>query len=150
MSSYCPIVSVCAPRARQPNSRSGKPRFTRPDYKIREKVDSKMTLYHKDFVERWHTFSLCEQLAHVGSEVSRALNWLEKQNAQFSMNAYERALELMDFTLSDPKNRTRAKELCRLRESLVDYFQGTNEFGSSPTLMRRYFDYFAFAARNSR
>jgi hypothetical protein len=24
---------------------------------------------------RWRTFSLMEQLAHVGSEVERALNW---------------------------------------------------------------------------
>ncbi len=99
---------------------------------------------------RWNTFSHCEQLAHVGSEVSRALNWPQKQNERFRLNAFERALELMDLTLDDPKNRTRARELCRLRESLVDYFQGTNEFGSTPADMRRYFDAFAYAARRNR
>lgn len=109
-----------------------------------------MTLYHKDLAERWKSFSLYEQLGNVGSEVSRALNWQEKQNPKRSITAYERALELMDFTLDDPKNRTRAKELCRLRESLVDYFQGDNEFGSTPDLMRRYFDFFALAARGNR
>ena len=39
--------------------------------------------------------------------------------------------------------------LARLREALLDYFVGENRFGSSEESWRRYFYYFAFAARSS-
>ena len=110
-----------------------------------------MTIQHTSLANgRWHTFSFCEQMANIGAEVGRGLNWLDKQNEKYSLNAYERALELIDFTLDDPKNISRARELCRLRESLVDFFQGSNEYGSTPALMRRYFDAFGYAARRDR
>jgi hypothetical protein len=61
-----------------------------------------------------------------------------------------RALELCDFTIADPKDRSRLKELCRVRECLVDYFCGTNEYGSSDELWRKYFFAFTYAARRNR
>ena len=86
-------------------------------------------------------------MANVGGEVERALGWREKGNPAYSHRAFERALELMDLTLEDPRNRSRAKELARGREALVDYFQGSNQFGSSPTLWRKYYGAFAYAVR---
>lgn len=110
-----------------------------------------MIMYHQTLADgRWLTFSFLEQMANVGSDVGRALNWRERGNEMQSRLAYERALELLDFTLSDPRNRGRLKEIARVRESLVDFFQGSNEYGSTPDLMRRYFDAFAFAARRDR
>lgn len=86
------------------------------------------------------------QLANVGSEVERALSWRSKGNIQYSQQAFLRGLELLDLTIADPKHRRRLKEIVRLREALLDFFLGDNEFGSAETSWRSYFYAFAHAA----
>jgi hypothetical protein len=88
-----------------------------------------------------------QQMANIGSEVSRALNWRQKKEIIFSKNAAARALELIDLSLSSCRILARLKEFARLRESLADYFFGINEFSSSDILWRKYFDSFSFIAR---
>lgn len=95
---------------------------------------------------RWQAFSLVEQLANVGSEVERALNWLDKPNPEYSRLAFLRALELLNLTIADPRHRHRLKELTRLREALLDFFLGDNAFRSSEKSWRSYFYGFAYAA----
>lgn len=95
---------------------------------------------------RWRTFSLMEQLANVGSEVERALNWLNKNNPEYSRLAFLRALELLGLTIADPRHRRRLKELTRLREALLDFFLGDNEFHSTEKSWRTYFYGFAYAS----
>ncbi|MDP2652597.1 MAG: hypothetical protein Q8Q08_01040 [Candidatus Omnitrophota bacterium] len=110
-----------------------------------------MIQQHKDLAAgRWNELSLMEQMANIGSEVERALNWRAKHNAEYSQKAFERALELMDLSLGNAKGLPRLKELSRAREALVDYFQGNNEFGSSDELWRKYFFHFTYAARRNR
>ena len=110
-----------------------------------------MTFQHKSLADgRWQTFSFVEQMANVGSEVERALNWKQRGHETNWRLAYERALELMYLTIDDPRNLSRVRELTRVYESLVDYFDGENTFGSSDLLMRHYFGPFAFAARRDR
>ena len=99
---------------------------------------------------RWQTFSLVEQLANVGSEVERAINWSQKDRPDYSMNAFYRGLELLDLTIADPRHRRRLKELTRLREVLLDYFFGSNDFGSSDLAWHRYFHAFGVAAAKRR
>ncbi len=107
-----------------------------------------MIIQHKNLSEgRWQQFSLLEQMANIGSEVNRALNWRNKNNDEYAQKAVNRALELVDLTLEGKQKVGRTKELCRLREALVDYFYGTNEFVSSEMLWRSYFDHFNFAIR---
>lgn len=89
-------------------------------------------------------------MANIGSEVERALNWRAKNNILYSQQAFERALELMDLTLGNTEGFPRLKELCRVREALVDYFCGTNEYGSTELSWRRYFAPFYHAARRNR
>ena len=62
-------------------------------------------------------------MAHVGSEVERALNWKAKNNLERSAKAFDRALELLDLTLDCPRNRPRLKEIARAREVCVDFFR---------------------------
>jgi hypothetical protein len=95
---------------------------------------------------RWQTFSLVEQLANVGSEVERALNWSAKNNQEYSRLAIDRALELLSLTIADPRHRHRLKEITRLKEALLDYFLGDNEFGSTEKSWRNYFYGFAYAS----
>ncbi len=109
-----------------------------------------MTVYHKDLRERWLNFSLVEQLANVGSEVERALAWLEKGNAGYAELAFERALELLDYTTERIDDFYRLRELKRLREVMVDYFAGQNIYHSSAAAFRNFFYGFNHAASLSR
>ena len=107
-----------------------------------------MKRQHKELASgRWKELSLSEQMANIGSEVSRALNWQRKSNTEYCQKAALRALELLDLSLESAESYPRLKELARLREALVDYFYGSNEFSSSEALWRKYFDHFNYAAR---
>lgn len=90
-----------------------------------------------------------EQMANIGSEVERTINWREK-NSEFSKMAFERGLELLDLTIIDPKNKRRLKEICRLREVLADYFCFDNIYGSTDKNMHDYFYAFNYAAAIKR
>lgn len=106
-----------------------------------------MNYQHKNLAEgRWEKLSFFEQAANIGSEVERAIKW-RKENKQYSQAAFERALELLDITIGDKKNQVRLKELLRLREVLVDYFQFDNIYGSSDEKWHNYFFAFSYAAR---
>lgn len=99
---------------------------------------------------RWDKLSFLEQMAHIGSEVERALKWREKQNLDYSRKAFERALELIDLTLESVTGMARLKELARMREAVVDFFAGSNQFGSTETSWKKYFLPFTYAARIHR
>jgi hypothetical protein len=49
-------------------------------------------------------------MAHIGSEVERAMAWRQKNNPEYSRMAFERALELLELTIADPQSRRRLKE----------------------------------------
>jgi hypothetical protein len=85
-------------------------------------------------------------LANVASEVERALNWLNKNNPEYSRLAFLRALELLGLTIADPRQRRRLKELTRLREALLDFFLGDNELHSTEKSWSNYFYGFAQAS----
>lgn len=109
-----------------------------------------MSYQHESLASgRWRSLSLIEQLANIGSEVERALNWRQKGNPAYSQRALERALELIDLTIADPRHRARLKEITRLREAILDYFLGDNFYQSSDHLWRRYFYAFGYAARST-
>jgi len=99
-------------------------------------------IQHKGLKDRWKDFSFYEQMANIGSEVIRALNWEQKQKKDYSYLAFTRALELLDFTTEGLKDYPKLKELKRLRECLVDYFAGKNIYGSSPGNWNSYFNPF--------
>lgn len=97
----------------------------------------------------WAALSLFDQMANIGSEVERALNWREKGNLEYSNLSFYRSLELLDLTLDDRKHRHHLKEITRLRECLVDFFSGSNQYRSTADSWRKYFYPFNFAARAS-
>lgn len=110
-----------------------------------------MNAVHKTLAEgRWREFSLMEQLGNVGSEVGRARYWKERDQTA-SQKAMDRALELMDMTIQDPRWRNhRLKELCRAREMMVDAMLGGKAYGSTLEDLDDYFLPFAIAARRGR
>ena len=96
---------------------------------------------------RWKEFSFFEQMANVGSETERAIIWKNKNNEEYKKLAFERALELLGFTISDDKNKKKLRELTRLREILSDYFAFNNEYKSTDEEWRKYFYSFNYASR---
>lgn len=110
-----------------------------------------MTLIHKDLADgRWRNLDLIEQLANIGSEISRARKAQEAGEARYLTGALERALELFDLTMDDPKNRGRLLEVCRAREVVCDFFMGDNEYRSTAESLTRYFDVFAWMVARER
>lgn len=107
-----------------------------------------MSYQHKDLARgRWKEMPFLDQMANIGSEVERALNWRAKNNSDYSRKAFERALELIDLTLEIPRNFASLKEIARVREAIVDYFAGSNQFMSTESSWRKYFSHFTYAAR---
>lgn len=96
--------------------------------------------------EHWFSFSLFQQLANVGCDIERVIQWKKAGNAQYSQDAFERAMELLDFTIADPKNRgPKRKEMLRVREALIDFFVYDNEYSSTNEAWQEYFFNFAYA-----
>lgn len=109
-----------------------------------------MNYQHKELAAgRWFNLNFIEQMANIGSEVKRTISWKNKGDNDYSQKAFERALELLDLTISDSKNKSRFREIVRLREVLVDYFAFNNLYGSSDELWNKYFYAFNFAARRN-
>lgn len=109
-----------------------------------------MSYQHKNLAAgSWKQLSFIEQMANIGSEVERALNWRIKKNTDYAQKAFERALELIDLTLDNDRNYAHLKEITRMREAIVDYFSGVNQFMSSEDSWRNYFLPFIYASRRN-
>ena len=97
----------------------------------------------------WSRLSLVEQLGNVGTEVGRMRRWHGKDE-RLAAGAFDRALELLDITLADPRWRGRLREIARARELLCDAALGGREHGATLEDLDRYFIEFALAARRHR
>lgn len=105
-------------------------------------------IQHNELAQgRWAKMSFCEQMANVGSEVERALNWLDKNNKEYSEKALYRALELLDLTINSNVKKSYLKELTRIRETLLDFFSGENTYNQDKNSIKKFFFYFGLSAR---
>ena len=110
-----------------------------------------MTAQHRELAAgRWRTLSFLEQMANIGSEVSRCFAWQRKGKPDYSTRAFHRALELLDLTVADPRNVNRLRELLRVREALADHIAFDNEYHTSEESWQKYFLGFAHGARLQR
>lgn len=104
-------------------------------------------IMHKELAAgRWFEFSLVEQLANIGSDIERTIQWKRKGEPELSRQAFERALELLYLTVEDPKNRKWLKEILRTREALIDHFVYDNEYQTTDEIWQKYFFDFCWAA----
>ncbi len=105
-----------------------------------------MNYIHKNAATgRWFQFSIFEQMANIGTDIGRAIQWRAKDK-EISNRAFERGLELLDLTMIDKKNKKHLRELCRLREVLADCFCFDNEYASTDKNWESYFYFFNAAA----
>jgi hypothetical protein len=72
-------------------------------------------------LNRWKNFTKNQQLLMIGSEFVRAKNWQRKDQEKF-LSALERALKLIDLTLSDPKWENNLRMLLGLREEVAKFY----------------------------
>ena len=100
---------------------------------------------------RWWTLSLAEQLGNAGADVGRAIRARDERDQGRFDAAFDRALELLDLTLADPRwSGPRLREIARTREVVCDFLVGDNRYGSTPEVLENYFLAFAIAARRNR
>lgn len=102
---------------------------------------------------RWAGMPLIDQMANIYSEVGRAGKWKRKGNRQLALQAFIRALDLIDLTISvgrTDKNLQPAvrvpmlRELLRCRDLFCEEFFSDDADALKPS--ERYFSHFARAA----
>jgi len=98
---------------------------------------------------RWNSLSFLEQMANIGSEVERAINWRAKKKEEYAIKAFERALELMDLTLVSVSKPTRLKEVARARDEVAAFFTENRSSFLDGASLKKYFFYFTLAARRN-
>jgi hypothetical protein len=107
-----------------------------------------VTIHPELAAGRWRTLSLAEQLANVGSEVERAIRWWEAKRPERFRGALDRALELFDLTVQDPRwAGHRRREILRVREEFCRLFFDDNPPPDSAPGLQRYFLAFGVLAR---
>ena len=95
-----------------------------------------------DRTVRWFAMPVSVQISNIGSEVNRALNWKKKNDRSKMLNFYNKSIELLRLTETDPKNRHRRGEFQCCEEELADFFLGENLYGTTEEMIRKYYDAF--------
>lgn len=80
-------------------------------------------IYHRNMTcEKWNIFSKSKQILMIANEINRANNLLINNNFNEVNKCYERAFELIDLSVADPKWNKHLKEILRMREILSQLY----------------------------
>lgn len=90
----------------------------------------------------WFSMPIDAQISNIGSEVSRAINWKNKDNEKRKIGFCNKAIDFLYLSMEDPKNRHRVGELAFCVEELRDYFLGNNIYGTTDEMLHKYYDAF--------
>src|SRR3972149_5053871 len=120
-------AGLASGRRRAPTPRAGGGRGDR------RAVGGAMTTHAGLARGRWRTLTLAEQLANAGADVGRAVRARQEGDQGRLDAALDRALELLDLTLADPRWKgPRLREVARTREGVCDFLVGDNLYRSTP------------------
>jgi len=92
----------------------------------------------------WNELPLSQKLGNIGSEVNRAKYWEEKGVMESRNKSLDRALELIDDSLTSDLGVARLKELGRLREVLADILSDNKIYSVSIKELDSFLVNFAF------
>ncbi|MDQ7779580.1 MAG: hypothetical protein RDV41_07705 [Planctomycetota bacterium] len=98
---------------------------------------------------RWKELSLAEQMANIASEIGRIISARRRGDGARADGAFDRALELLDLTATDPRWKTGRREITRARELFLAAYFGSSEYNTSLEDLDRYFMQFAAMARRA-
>ena len=103
------------------------------------------TFHYKIDREKWESFSKKEQLLNIASELCRIYRGEleEKDNLEMTKDSYERGLELIDFTLNDPKWKD-CSELYQLRDSISALYLGK----TNPVIVKFFYNWLVNLSEN--
>lgn len=97
----------------------------------------------------WSELTLAEQLANVGSEVTRTIRADRAGRRDRRDRALDRALELFDLSATDARWRgSTRREILRAREEFCGLFFAPDPSKEAPEALERYFLQFAVRARS--
>lgn len=91
---------------------------------------------------RWFQMPIGEQISNIGSEVERAIKYKNKGENKKSLDFVNKAIELIERSQMDPKNKNRIKELGFCKEEMIDYFIGENIYATTDDALRKYYNAF--------
>lgn len=91
---------------------------------------------------KWFCMSVGEQISNIGSEVERAIKYKNKGESNKSLAFVNKALELIERSQMDPKNKNRIQEFGFCKEELIDYFIGENIYETTDAALRKYYNAF--------
>ena len=94
---------------------------------------------------RWFEMPISLQISNIGSEVSRAIKYKNKNEIEKAARFCNKAIELLKLSEADPKNAHRKGELDFAIEELEDYFLGENIYGTSDEMLHKYYDAFVLS-----
>ena len=110
--------------------------------------------FHRWLIDSWRWFqlSIYDQLWNIWSEIWRSINNKKTWNLERYNESILRAYELIDMSMADPRWRKTAKlkEICRLRETISDYFFWNNEYNTSSEYLEKYFFAISVISNNER
>lgn len=92
--------------------------------------------------KKWYLMNVEEQISNIGGEVNRAINWEKKGNIERSRNFCNKAKELLQLSIEDPKNRHRIGEFFNCICELDDRFFGDNKYNTTDEMLHKYYDAF--------
>lgn len=93
-------------------------------------------------IKTWYDMPVTCQISNIGSEVNRAIRWKNKENSQRMIMFCEKAIEFLQLSISDPKNKHRIREFEFCIEELQDYFIGENIYETTDEMLTKYYDAF--------
>ena len=104
-------------------------------------------IHSKETRSGWKNYPITYQMGNIGSEVSRSLKWIGKNQSRAD-KAIDRALELFDFTIeANIGNHARLTEIIKARDEFCDYFFDNNSYHTDPIKMQKYYDGFVMMER---
>lgn len=91
--------------------------------------------------------SFGDQMGNIASELSRAVMFHRRGDADFLRPSLWRALELIELTIDAQGKGARTRELCRFREVVGAWYCGSEEYRASLEWLARYSLDFALMER---
>lgn len=103
---------------------------------------------HSISKDTWMKLTFSQQMANIGAEVGRALKWKSKNKKVLQDKAFFRALDLLQLTMAVHHSGSVLKELCRVKEQLIDHVMFDNQWQSTEDSWNQYFYHFNKVARS--
>ena len=97
--------------------------------------------------QRWQRMTFYQQMGNIASEISRAIQFKNKNDLEYMNSSLWRVLELVDLTIEDENNKLRLRELCRFKEVLTDWYCQTHTYDIDPESLKNYSLTFALFAK---